>query len=202
MAKAFVCGIITIDVFDGVYMERCFWCNLKNPLYVKYHDEEWGIARFDDEYLFEMLLLESFQAGLSWECVLNKRESFRKAFDNFDVDKISEYDEEKIDLLCEDKAIIRNRAKIKAAVNNARIFKTIVAENGSFLNYIKLFWDGKTVYDSISLTSDLSDSISADLKKRGMKFVGTTVIYSFLQSIGVINSHTEGCFLYEIKKES
>ena len=183
-------------------MERCFWCNLKNPLYVKYHDEEWGIARFDDEYLFEMLLLESFQAGLSWECVLNKRESFRKAFDNFDVDKISEYDEEKIDLLCEDKAIIRNRAKIKAAVNNARIFKTIVAENGRFLNYIKLFWDGKTVYDSISLTSDLSDSISADLKKRGMKFVGSTVIYSFLQSIGVINSHTEGCFLYEIKKES
>lgn len=182
-------------------MERCFWCNLKNPLYVKYHDEEWGCERFDDGYLFEMLLLESFQAGLSWECVLNKREAFRKAFDGFDVDKISEYDEEKIDLLCANKAIIRNRAKIKAAVNNAYIFKTIVAENGSFLNYIKLFWNGETVYDSVSLTSALSDSISADLKKRGMKFTGTTVIYSFLQAIGVVNSHTKNCFLYNIKKE-
>lgn len=183
-------------------MERCFWCNLKNPLYVKYHDNEWGIARFDDEYLFEMLLLESFQAGLSWECVLNKREAFREAFDGFDVDKISKYGEEKINSLCENKSIIRNRSKIRAAVNNADVFKRIVLEEGSFFNYIRLFWNGNTIYDDKSVTSKLSDDISSDLKKRGMKFTGSTVIYSFLQAVGVINSHTENCFLYADKRES
>lgn len=177
-------------------MTRCFWCNLKNPLYVKYHDEEWGRERFDDEYLFEMLVLESFQAGLSWECVLNKREAFRVAFDGFDVKLVSKYDEKKIDLLCQNASIIRNRRKIAATVKNAKAFMLIVSEFGSFLNYLKVFWSGETVYDSISVSSALSNQISDDLKKRGMSFMGTTVIHSFLQAIGIVNAHTEECFLY------
>ena len=177
-------------------MTRCFWCNVKNPLYVKYHDEEWGVERFDDEYLFEMLVLESFQAGLSWECVLNKREAFREAFDGFCVDLISSYDEEKINILCQNSDIIRNRSKIAATVENAKIFILIVNEFGSFLNYLKSFWNGETVYDSLSCTSALSDLISRDLKKRGMRFMGSTVIHSFLQAVGVVNAHTEECFLY------
>ena len=180
-------------------MTRCFWCNLKNPLYVRYHDEEWGFKRFDDEYLFEMLVLESFQAGLSWECVLNKREAFRVAFDGFDVNLISKYDEKKIDILCQNPAIIRNRRKIEATVKNARAFILIVSEFGSFLDYLKGFWNGETVYDSISATSELSDMISRDLKKRGMSFMGTTVIHSFLQAIGVVNAHTKECFLYNVE---
>ena len=177
-------------------MNRCFWCNLKNPLYVKYHDCEWGRERFDDEYLFEMLVLESFQAGLSWECVLNKREAFREAFDGFDVNIIVNYQIEKIDLLCQNSAIIRNRKKIEATVKNAEVFILIVSEYGSFLNYIKEFWNGKTIYDSKSTVSQLSNLISKDLKKRGMSYMGTTVIHSFLQAIGIVNAHTEECFLY------
>ncbi len=178
-------------------MTRCFWCNEKNPVYIKYHDEEWGVARFDDAYLFEMLVLESFQAGLSWECVLNKRENFRKAFDGFDVDAVASYGEEKLSLLVNDKGIIRNKLKISAAVKNAQVFKELVAEYGSFIDYIKLFWDGKTVFENHLTHSPLSDEISKDLTKRGMRFVGTTIIYSYLQAIGVINSHFENCFLFE-----
>lgn len=174
-------------------MKRCFWCNEKNPLYVKYHDEEWGKPRFDDEYLFEMLLLESFQAGLSWECVLNKRENFRIAFDNFDREKIASYGEEKIISLKEDKGIIRNGRKITAAVKNAEIFGEIVKEYGSFYNYLRLFWNGETVFENDRTTSSLSDEISADLIKRGMKFCGSTIIYSYLQAVGVINSHDDDC---------
>jgi DNA-3-methyladenine glycosylase I len=177
-------------------MTRCFWCNLKNPLYVKYHDEEWGKIRLDDKYLFEMLLLESFQAGLSWECVLNKREAFKIAFDGFDVNLISQYGEEKIELLCQNSAIIRNRRKICATVKNAQAFISIVSEFGSFLNYLRTFWDGKIICDFVNTKSDLSDMISKDLKKRGMSFVGSTVVYSFLQAVGIINSHTTECFLY------
>ena len=177
-------------------MKRCAWCNLKNPLYVKYHDEEWGQPQFDDAYLFEMLILESFQAGLSWECVLNKRENFRRAFDGFDVDKVAAYDEAKMEALRNDVGIIRNKLKIKAAVNNAKIFKAIQAEYGSFLSYLKQFWNGETIYDCVSTTSDLSDAISADLVKRGMKFVGTTIIQSFLQAIGVIDAHDEQCDMH------
>lgn len=180
-------------------MQRCFWCNLKNPLYIKYHDEEWGQPRFDDQYLFEMLILESFQAGLSWECVLNKRENFRLVFDNFDLDKIIDYDERKIESLKNNQKIIRNKLKINAAINNAKIFKDIKQEYGSFLNYLKLFWNGKTIYDCQSTTSSLSDIISADLSKRGMKFVGTTIIHSYLQAIGIINSHDKNCFLHKTK---
>lgn len=177
-------------------MKRCAWCNLKNPLYVKYHDEEWGQPQFDDAYLFEMLILESFQAGLSWECVLNKRENFRRAFDGFDVDKVAAYDEAKMEALRNDVGIIRNKLKIKAAVNNAKIFKAIQAEYGSFLSYLNQFWNGETIYDCVSTTSDLSDAISADLVKRGMKFVGTTIIQSFLQAIGVIDAHDEQCDMH------
>ena len=177
-------------------MNRCFWCNLKNPLYIKYHDEEWGQPRFDDAYLFEILLLESFQAGLSWECVLNKRENFRKAFDDFDVEKIIAYDEEKMESLRKDKGIIRNKLKIKAAVNNAKIFKEIQKEYGSFFEYLKQYWNGETIYDCVSTKSELSDRISADLCKRGMKFMGTTIVHSFLQAIGVIDAHDETCDMH------
>ena len=177
-------------------MNRCFWCNLKNPLYVTYHDEEWGVPRFDDAYLFEMLLLESFQAGLSWECVLNKRENFRRAFDQFDVDRIAAYDEQKLESLRGDAGIIRNKLKIRAAVNNAKIFQAIQAEYGSFLDYLKQFWNGETVYDCVSTSSPLSDAISADLCRRGMKFMGTTIVQSFLQAVGIINAHDKTCSLY------
>ena len=178
-------------------MNRCFWCNLKNPLYITYHDEEWGQPRFDDQYLFEMLILESFQAGLSWECVLNKRENFRQAFDEFDLEKIIAYDEEKCESLRNDSGIIRNKLKIKAAVNNAKIFKSLQEEYGSFFDYLKQYWDGKTIYDCVSTQSELSDAISADLYKRGMRFVGSTIIQSFLQAVGIINAHDEACDMYK-----
>ena len=174
---------------------RCRWCNLKNPLYVAYHDNEWGIPVQDDEKLFELLLLESFQAGLSWECVLNKREHFRKAFDGFDLQKICDYDEEKIRSLLQNPNIIRNRLKIRAAVNNAKIFREIQKEYGTFERYLRRFTDGKTIYENDRTFSPLSDRLSADLKKRGMKFVGTTIIYSYLQAIGIINAHETNCFL-------
>ena len=175
---------------------RCKWCNLKNELYIKYHDEEWCKPNFDDKYLFEMLILESFQAGLSWECVLNKRESFVEAFDNFDIDKICEYDNEKIkELLLNDK-IIRNKLKINASINNAKIFKNIQKEYGSFYNYLELFTKGKIIYELDKTTSNLSDNVSKDLQKRGMKFVGSKIIYSYLQAIGIIYSHDKECFLF------
>ena len=180
-------------------MKRCKWCNLKNELYVKYHDEEWCKPNFDDKYLFEMLILESFQAGLSWECVLNKRESFRKAFDNFNIDKICNYDNNKIQELLQNKDIIRNKLKINASINNSKIFKNIQNEYGSFYNYLKTFTKGKILYEINKTTNELSDNISKDLKKRGMKFVGSTIIYSYLQAIGMIYSHEKECFLYTRK---
>ena len=176
---------------------RCKWCNLKNPVYVKYHDEEWCKPNFDDKYLFEMLILESFQAGLSWECVLNKREDFIKAYDDFDIDKICNYDNNKIEKLLLNEKIIRNKLKINTSIKNAKIFKDIQKEYGTFYNYLKTFTKGKTVYEIDKTTSELSDSISKDLQKRGMKFVGTTIIYSYLQAIGVIYSHDKDCFLYK-----
>ena len=180
-------------------MKRCKWCNLNNINYVKYHDEEWGIPNFDDKYLFEMLILESFQAGLSWECVLNKRKYFKECYDNFDIDKICLYDESKINELLQNKNIIRNKLKIKASIENAKIFKNIVNEYGSFYNYLKIFTKGNIFYEVNLTSSDLSDNISKDLIKKGMKFVGTTIIYSYLQAIGVINSHEEDCFMYNKK---
>lgn len=177
--------------------KRCKWCNLKNPLYVKYHDNEWCVQNFDDKYLFEMLILESFQAGLSWECILNKRENFKEAYDNFDLEKVCLYDDEKIDELLKNQGIIRNKLKIKASINNAKIFKSIKEEYGYFYNYLYTFTNGKIIYEIGKTTNHLSDKISKDLKKRGMKFVGSTIIYSYLQAIGIIYSHDEECYLFQ-----
>ncbi len=186
------------DAFDFITKERCSWCNLRNGLYVKYHDEEWGVLKTDDHYLFEMLILEGFQAGLSWECVLNKRDAFRAAFDDFDIEKIVNYDDEKLQKLYENKGIIRNKLKIKATVKNAFIFKSIVAEHGSFYAYLKTFTNGKIICEQGLVSSPLSDAISLDLQKRGMSFVGTVIIYSYLQAVGIINSHDKEC--YKTKK--
>lgn len=177
--------------------KRCAWCNLKNQKYVEYHDNEWGVANFDDKYLFEMLILESFQAGLSWECVLNKRDNFRQAYDNFDLEKVCNYDEKKKQELISNAEIIRNKLKVNASVNNAKIFRDIKNEFGTFYNYLKTFTNGETYYEVGQTSSELSDKISKDLKKRGMKFVGTTIIYSYLQAIGIINSHDKDCFMYK-----
>ena len=176
-------------------VNRCKWCNLKNPVYVKYHDIEWGKPNFTEKYLLEMLILESFQAGLSWECILNKRKDFKKAYDNFNIDKICKYDDLKVKELLSNKKIIRNKIKISASINNAKIFKEIQNEYGSFHNYLKTFTKDIIVYELNKTTSPLSDTISIDLKSRGMKFVGSTIIYSYLQAIGVIYSHEEECFL-------
>ena len=175
-------------------MQRCKWCNLNNPIYVKYHDEEWGVPTYDDQKLLELLILESFQAGLSWECILNKRENFKKAYDNFNIDKIVNYDENKINELKQNPGIIRNKLKIKASINNAKIFKKIEKEYGSFSKYIWSFTNNQIIYETNKTSSELSDKISNDLKKRGMTFVGTTIIYAYLQATGIINSHDENCF--------
>ena len=177
---------------------RCRWCKLANPLYVSYHDTEWGRpVRSDDHKMFEMLLLEMFQAGLSWECVLNKREAFREAFNGFDCLKVAVYGPEKIDSLCANPAIIRNRLKIKAAVTNAQVFQQVQLECGSFSRYIWHFTGGHVIFETGKSSSALSDAVSADLKRRGMKFVGTKIVYSLLQATGVINSHEEGCWLHQ-----
>ncbi len=177
---------------------RCAWVNLNNDLYVKYHDEEWGVPLYDDKKLYELLILESFQAGLSWECVLNKRENFRAAFDGFDIEKIIHYGDEKKRELMSNPYIIRNKRKIDAAIKNSSVFKEIVKEFGSFSRYIWGFTDNNVVVEDYTLrtTSPLSDAVSADLKKRGMTFVGSTIIYSYLQAIGVINGHSEGCICH------
>lgn len=178
-------------------MTRCKWCNLKNPKYIEYHDNEWCKPNFDDKYLYEMLILESFQAGLSWECILNKRESFKKAYDNFDIEKVLGYDNKKIDELIANKDIIRNKLKINASINNSKIFKEIVNEYDSFYNYLKHFTFDKIIYEIDKTTNKLSNEISKDLQKRGMKFVGSTIIYSYLQAIGIIYSHDKECYLYK-----
>lgn len=180
-------------------MKRCSWVNENNLKYVKYHDEEWGIAHFDDAYLFEMLLLESFQAGLSWECILNKREAFRKAFSNFNYQKIANYQEKEINKLLENKDIIRNKLKIKAAITNAQVFLKIQKEYQTFSNYIWHFTNKKQIRNKKEhlVTSPLSDEISLDLRKRGMKFVGSKIIYSYLQAIGITNDHEKTCFLFK-----
>lgn len=180
-------------------MIRCKWCNLDNKKYIDYHDFEWGVLNLDDSYLFEMLILESFQAGLSWECVLNKRDNFRLCYDNFNLDKIINYDDKKIDELLQNKGIIRNKLKIKMSINNAKIFKKIQTEFGSFSNYLNSFTKGKIIYELNLTHSKLSDDISKNLMSRGMKFVGTTIIYSYLQAIGIIYSHDRECFKYREK---
>ena len=176
---------------------RCKWCNLKNELYVTYHDNEWGVPRFDDSYLYEMLILESFQAGLSWECVLNKRESFQKAYDGFSIEKVAAYTEDKIAELMANKDIIRNRRKILASIENSRIFLSIIRKFGSFYNYLSAFTKGQMFRETGKTTNELSDAISKDLQNRGMKFVGSVIIYSYLQTIGIIDSHETECYLYK-----
>lgn len=180
-------------------MKRCHWVDEKSEIYIKYHDEEWGIPVYDDRKLFELLILESFQAGLSWLCILKKREAFRIALDNFDVIKISKYNDTKIDELLKNKDIVRCRRKIDALINNAKIFLSIREEFGTFSNYIWKFTNGnviKNVDNKIKTTSPLSDKVSNDLKKRGMKYVGSVIIYSYLQAIGVIDDHELECYKY------
>lgn len=178
-------------------MKRCLWCNLNNPLYVEYHDKEWGVLNLDDNYLFEMLILEMFQAGLSWECILNKRENFKRAYDNFAIDKIIKYGDVQKEELYNNKGIVRNKLKINASINNSAIFKEIQKEYGSFSKYLLSFIHEYPIYETGLTTSQLSDSISKDLIKRGMKFTGSTIIYSYLQAIGIINSHETECFLHK-----
>ena len=161
--------------------KRCKWCNIKNEDYITYHDKEWGKLNLEERYLFEMLILESFQAGLSWECIF--------------------YKEEKINELLTNKNIIRNKRKIIASINNAQIFKKIQKEYTSFHNYLKTFTNDKVIYEVDKTTNKLSDTISKDLMKKGMKFVGSTIIYSYLQAIGIIYSHDKDCFLYKNKGE-
>ena len=175
-------------------MNRCTWAMNVNEIYTKYHDEEWGEPIHNDQKLYEMLILESFQAGLSWSCILNKRDNFKKAFDNFDINKIINYDENKIKELQNNEGIIRNKLKIKATINNSKIFKQIQKEHGSFDKYIWSFTNNEIIYELDKVSSELSDTISKDLKQRGMTFVGTIIIYSYLQAIGIINSHEIQCF--------
>ena len=181
-------------------MNRCSWCNLKNPIYIEYHDKEWGVPNFLDKYLLEMLILETFQIGLSWECVLNKREAFKKAYDNFNLDKVCNYNDNKIKELENNPNIIRNKSKIKASINNAKIFKSIKEEYHSFYNYLKTFTNNKIIYEYNKTTSSLSDKISKDLKRRGMTFIGSITIYSYLQAIGIIYSHDKDCYLFKTNK--
>lgn len=180
---------------------RCGWC-LGDPIYITYHDTEWGVPIKDDAMLFEFLILETFQAGLSWITILRKRENFRKAFDNFDYKKIANYQQPKIDELIEDAGIIRNKLKINATISNAKSFMEIQKEFGNFSNYIWGFTEGKPIknniknYKTAPPTTALSDAISKDLKKRGFKFVGSTVIYAHMQATGMVNDHEVTCFRY------
>ena len=177
---------------------RCAWCE-KDDLYRNYHDNEWGKPVYDDETIFEFLILETFQAGLSWYTVLAKRENFRKAFDNFDLMKIANYSEDKMAELGEDAGIIRNKLKIKATVTNAQAFIKVQEEFGSFSKYIWGFVDGKPIdnkpktINEVKATTPISDALSKDLKKRGFKFVGSTVMYAHMQATGMVNDHVVDC---------
>ena len=181
---------------------RCDWCG-NDPLYMSYHDQEWGVPLFEDKLLFEFLILETFQAGLSWITILRKRENFRLAFDNFDYVKIAYYDETKYEELLLNPGIIRNKLKIKSAISNAQLFIQIQKEYGSFSSYFWNFTDNKSIvneWDEMSevpATTDLSDTISKELKKKGFKFVGSTVIYAFMQAVGMVNDHVSTCFRYQ-----
>lgn len=186
--------------------KRCSWANHKNKLYQKYHDSEWGIPVHDDRKLFEMLTLEGAQAGLSWITVLKKRENYRKAFDDFNVQKIVKYDDNKINQLLQNEGIIRNRLKIKSTKQNAKVFIEIQKEFGTFDKYIWSFVDFKPMQNrfrtisEIPANTEISDNISKDLKKRGMNFAGSTIMYSFMQTIGMVNDHVIDCFRHgEIK---
>lgn len=186
---------------------RCSWVNVNNPLSIAYHDNEWGIPCFDDTQLFEMLILEGAQAGLSWETILNKRENYRLAFDNFNPNKIANYDEEKIAELLQNSGIVRNKLKINSAIKNAKVFLHIQQEFGSFSTYLWQFVDNKPIkncykdYSKAPTTTVISDIISQDLKSRGMNFVGSTIIYAYMQAVGLVNDHQVDCFCYGIQEK-
>lgn len=179
--------------------ERCEWCG-NDPLYIKYHDEEWGVPVHEDNKFFEFLLLESAQAGLSWITILKKRENYRVAYDNFDPNIVALYGEDKIEELMQNEGIVRNRRKIESSINNAKCFLEVQQEFGSFNSYIWGFVEGEPIsnhYNSISevpSTTELSEKISKELKKRGFRFVGPTIVYSFLQATGLVNDHIISCF--------
>lgn len=181
---------------------RCSWCG-EDPLYVQYHDKEWGTPVYNDDKLFEFLILETFQAGLSWITVLRKRENFREAFDQFDYQKIAKYDDKKYHELLQNAGIIRNRLKIKATISNANAFMDIQKEFGSFSKYIWGFVNNKPIVNhwktmiEIPATTEISDILSTDLKKRGFKFVGSTVIYAHMQATGMVNDHVVDCFRFK-----
>ena len=189
-------NLFKISLKGRAEMKRCSWVDLSCPDYVLYHDKEWGKPVYDDRLLFEMFVLETFQAGLSWQTVLLKRLAFKEAFDNFDVQKVSKYNDEKINNLMNNAQIIRHKLKIKAAISNANVFIQIQKKWGSFSNYLWHWTAGQVTKGNGTLTkNDLSDKISMDLKKQGMKFVGSIIIYSYLQAVGVINDHEQDCFL-------
>jgi DNA-3-methyladenine glycosylase I len=182
-------------------MKRCEWP--KNDLALKYHDEEWGVPLHDDGRLFEFIVLEGAQAGLSWDTILRKREAYRRAFDDFDVNKVARYTDKRIEKLLQNDGIIRNRLKIKSAVNNAKAFMRVQDEFGSFDKYIWGFLDGKPIVNKwressqIPATSTASDTISKDMKQRGFSFVGSTIIYAHMQATGMVNDHLVSCFRYK-----
>ena len=179
------------------HKERCNWPNLeKSERYREYHDNEWGVESHDDRYLFEMFILESFHCGLSWLIILNKREEFKKVYDNFEVCKVAAYNEIKISELLENAGIVRSKGKILASISNAQSFIKVQKEYGSFDKYIWSFTDGKVLYNPTNLvsTNELSDIVSKDLKKRGFKFMGSVTAYSYLEAIGVMNNHKKKCF--------
>ncbi len=184
-------------------MERCKWVPVDDTLYIEYHDREWGVPSHDEDKLFEFLLLEGAQAGLSWRTILHKRESYRRAYDNFVPAKVSEYDESKVASLLSDEGIIRNRLKISASVTNAKLFLAVAEEFGSFGSYLWGFVNGRQIdfrrktVEEVPARTDLSDSLSRDLKKRGFKFVGSTICYSYMQAVGLINDHTLDCFRHD-----
>ena len=183
-------------------MKRCDWC-IGNELYEKYHDEEWGKIVYDDRILFEFLILESAQAGLNWLTILKKRENYRESYDNFDYNTVAEYREKKFEELMNNKGIVRNRLKIRASINNAGRFLEVQNEFGSFYRYLWNFVEGKQIInraeklEDVPIKTELSDKISKDMKKRGFKFIGTTIIYAYLQAVGVIDDHLEGCMANE-----
>jgi len=183
---------------------RCEWCS-EDPLYIQYHDQEWGVPSFDDRHLFEMLILEGAQAGLSWITVLKKRDNYRKAFDKFDAQKMARYSQAKVEKLLQNPGIIRNRLKVNAAVVNAQVYLDVLDEYKSFSDYIWRFVDGKPIINhwsslkQLPVTTTQSDAMSKDLKKRGFKFIGSTICYAYMQAVGMVNDHTRQCFRYPDK---
>ncbi|MEG0851670.1 MAG: DNA-3-methyladenine glycosylase I [Flavobacterium sp.] len=181
---------------------RCNWVS-NDELYIKYHDKEWGKPVYDDKVLFEFLVLESFQAGLSWITILKKRENFRKAFDNFNDKKIIKYNDAKIEELMQNEGIIRHRGKIEATINNAKVFQEIQKEFGSFSDYLWKYVNGKPIDNNLKSIKDavakteISDALAKDLKKRGFKFMGSTTVYAFMQAVGMVNDHVTSCFCYK-----